>query len=167
MSFGPTVDILPTITPDGRSITLTVIPRLTEFLGYEGMTDPTNQVVTYKDGKRVKAVLPRPLFRTQAMTNEAVVPDGMTLVLGGSPIERTRLYKDKVPFLGDIPWVGKLFRNETTQVNTNFPLIFVTPKIVNTAAELIRPSTDANKDGSDESFHTSTNLRPIIDVPIY
>ena len=166
MAFGPTIDIIPTLTPDGYSVAMKVIPRLTEFLGYEGLTDPTNQVVTYQDGKKGKSFMPRPLLRTQQMTNNAVVKDGMTLVLGLSPIETKTQTKDKVPLLGDIPGVGRLFRRESTQVTTNILLVFVTPTIV--AHPPKRPDASAtNKNADAESFLTPTNLHPIIDRLLY
>jgi type IV pilus assembly protein PilQ len=71
-----------------------------------------------------------PSINTRAINTQVLVENGETVVLGGI-YEQTRS-KDvsKIPFLGDLPYVGALFRN-TTQVNKKVELlIFVTPKIL-------------------------------------
>jgi type IV pilus assembly protein PilQ len=58
------------------------------------------------------------------------VGDGQTLVLGG--IFQTEEVKGirKVPMLGDIPFLGKLFRNDLRNIEKREILIFITPKII-------------------------------------
>ena len=71
-----------------------------------------------------------PSIDTRAINTQVLVENGQTVVLGGI-YEQTRS-KDvsKIPFLGDLPYLGALFRN-TTQVNKKVELlIFVTPKIL-------------------------------------
>jgi len=71
-----------------------------------------------------------PSINTREINTQVLVENGDTVVLGG--IYETTKSKDvsKVPLLGDIPYVGALFR-KTTQVNDkNELLIFVTPKIL-------------------------------------
>jgi hypothetical protein len=61
---------------------------------------------------------------------QALVGDGQTLVLGG--IFQTEEVKgtEKVPMLGDIPFLGKLFRNDLRNIEKREILIFITPKII-------------------------------------
>ena len=47
-----------------------------------------------------------------------------------APTQTERTDVNKVPFLGDVPWVGALFRNTTRIANKTELLIFITPKVV-------------------------------------
>jgi general secretion pathway protein D len=79
------------------------------------------------------ALLPLPSFRVRQVTTTAVVWDGQTIVLGGLISDNVTRVKDKVPILGDIPLVGKLFRNESSQTQKKNLVIFVTPTIIDPA----------------------------------
>lgn len=147
MLFGPVINVIPTITPDGYSVKLMVNPRMTEFLGYDSVEHPTNNLVVYVNGKKEKAAYPLPRFRTQQMTDNAVVRDGNTLVLGAAPVERTTRFIDKVPLLGDIPLVGRLFRSESSQVHTNVLLVFITPTIIDPAGNRVNPEAKPSPAG--------------------
>jgi type IV pilus assembly protein PilQ len=59
-----------------------------------------------------------------------LVDNGDTIVLGGIFEQTTRTTVDKVPFLGDLPWLGAVFRRTVKQDDKTELLIFVTPKIV-------------------------------------
>jgi type IV pilus assembly protein PilQ len=58
------------------------------------------------------------------------VNDGQTVVLGGILETQHRDDQTKVPFLGDIPILGALFKEQSKTNNKDELLIFVTPKIV-------------------------------------
>ena len=59
-----------------------------------------------------------------------LVNDGQTVVLGGILEEEERHTENKVPYLGDIPVLGRLFKTTRKQNDKDELLIFVTPKIV-------------------------------------
>ena len=70
------------------------------------------------------------------ITTQVIVNDGQTVVLGGI-MEKTRsTSENKVPFLGDIPLLGYLFKNTTKTNNKDELLIFVTPKILREGSNL-------------------------------
>jgi type IV pilus assembly protein PilQ len=72
-----------------------------------------------------------PQIDKREINTSVLVDDGQTVVLGGVyEVERRNDVK-KVPFLGDIPAVGALFRNKNKEVNKAELLIFVTPRILN------------------------------------
>jgi len=62
-----------------------------------------------------------------------VVWDGQTVVLGGLMSEAVQKTKDKVPVLGDLPLVGRLFRSESSLTEKRNLVIFVTPTIIDPA----------------------------------
>ena len=56
--------------------------------------------------------------------------DGQTVVLGGMIKESVTKIDDKVPFLGDLPIVGRLFRSKVTNRSKENLLIFVTARLI-------------------------------------
>ena len=85
MEFGQTLDVIASVLADGYTIALTVIPTVTEFLGYaEGQT---NRVAVYVNGKKKWVTPPRAHFRLRQMSTSVRVRDGQTVVLGGLPSE--------------------------------------------------------------------------------
>ena len=71
-----------------------------------------------------------PSIDTRAVETQVLVEDGQTVVLGGIyETERTETI-NKVPFLGDIPAVGVLFRSKSVRNDKSELLIFVTPRIL-------------------------------------
>jgi type IV pilus assembly protein PilQ len=67
---------------------------------------------------------------TKTVTTDVVVENGGTVVVGGIYKEDNRNSVDKVPFLGDLPLIGWLFRQETKSATRAETLIFITPRIV-------------------------------------
>lgn len=66
-----------------------------------------------------------------ALQTNVLVNDGETVVLGGLYEDETTNKIDKVPFLGDLPAVGNLFKNRTKSQSKRELLIFITPRIIN------------------------------------
>jgi type II secretory pathway component GspD/PulD (secretin)/beta-lactamase regulating signal transducer with metallopeptidase domain len=128
MDFGQSLDVIASVLPDGYTIALTVIPLVTEFLGYQ--EDPTNRVAVYVNGKKKWVIPPEPIVRIRQMSTSVPVWDGQTVVLGGLPSETVSLLKDKVPMLGDLPLVGRLFSSESKTINKKNLLIFITPTLI-------------------------------------
>ena len=77
-----------------------------------------------------------PSIDTREITTQVLVNDGQTVVLGGILETERRDTTNKVPYLGDIPGLGVLFRNKSRTDNKDELLIFVTPKILREGANL-------------------------------
>jgi type IV pilus assembly protein PilQ len=71
-----------------------------------------------------------PSIDTRKVETQVLVRDGQTVVLGGIYETERRETVNKVPFLGDIPGVGFLFRSTSNTSNKAELLIFVTPRIL-------------------------------------
>ena len=67
---------------------------------------------------------------TKHVQTQVLVENGGTVVIGGIFVQTDRLDEQKVPFLGDIPYVGALFKNTAKTSNKSELLIFLTPKVV-------------------------------------
>ena len=77
-----------------------------------------------------------PSIDTRAVETQVLVADGQTVVLGGIYETERRETINKVPFLGDIPVVGALFRSTERINNKAELLIFVTPRILEEGSSL-------------------------------
>jgi type IV pilus assembly protein PilQ len=71
-----------------------------------------------------------PSIETKKVVTQVLVDNGDTIVLGGIFEQTTRTTVDKVPFIGDLPFIGYLFKRTIKQDDKTELLIFVTPKIV-------------------------------------
>ena len=71
-----------------------------------------------------------PSIDTQSISTQVLVSNGETAVLGGIFQQTERNDVDKVPFFGDLPVLGNLFKRRTTQSDKTELLIFITPKIM-------------------------------------
>ncbi|MEI2723842.1 MAG: hypothetical protein V9H26_09970 [Verrucomicrobiota bacterium] len=132
LPFGPTIDVVPYVSSDGHTIQMTIIPTVSEFAGYDD-PGPFVPVAVTGGGIPITSVLPLPKFRLRQVTTSCIVWDGQTVVLGGLIISEITKNKDKVPILGDLPLVGKLFRSESSVNNRKNLVIFVTPTIIDPA----------------------------------
>jgi type IV pilus assembly protein PilQ len=68
---------------------------------------------------------------TKHVKTEVLVENGGTVVIGGIFEQTERTDITKIPFLGDLPVLGRLFRNDSTTSQKTELLVFVTPRIVN------------------------------------
>lgn len=133
-SFGQTLDVVPFVSADGYTIQLNVVPTFTEFLGYD--QDLARQFRTVVPNLPVQDT-PLPRFRVRQVATTAVVWDGQTVVLGGLIAENVKKTREKVPVLGDIPFVGRLFRSEAADSTKKNLVIFVTPTIIDPAGNRV------------------------------
>ena len=132
--FGPVLDVIPYVSADGYSIQMSIVPTLTEFLGYDLENSRQFQTVV---GTSPVQPTPLPGFRVRQITTSAIVWDGQTVVLGGLIAENVSKTKDKVPILGDIPLVGRLFRSESSSSTKKNLVVFVTPTIIDPAGNRV------------------------------
>jgi len=69
---------------------------------------------------------------TKHVKTEVLVENGGTVVIGGIYTQDENINITKVPFFGDLPVVGNLFKNTTRRDNKTELLVFITPRIINT-----------------------------------
>ena len=111
--------VTPQITPDDRIILDLTVSK-----------DNVGQLVPSATGGNV------PSIDTRSITTQVLVNDGQTVVLGGILETERRETENKVPYLGDIPGLGVLFRSRSRTDNKDELLIFVTPKILREGADI-------------------------------
>jgi general secretion pathway protein D len=72
----------------------------------------------------------RPNVTRRSINNEVMIPDGQTVILGGLRRKNTHDGKESIPFLGEIPGIGKLFSETQMNDSSTEMFIFITPKII-------------------------------------
>jgi type IV pilus assembly protein PilQ len=76
--------------------------------------------------------LGNPELITQQATTQVLVTDGGTVVIGGVIQTNNSLNVSQVPLLGDIPFLGNLFKHRTVQTTNQELIFFITPRIIQT-----------------------------------
>jgi type II secretory pathway component GspD/PulD (secretin) len=146
MELGPVLDLVPYVSADGYTVQMTIIPTMKEFVGYDEETSKKFQAQAQSVGVGAAPPLvqqtPLPIFRLRQVVTSAIVWDGQTVVLGGLISENVLKQKDKVPVLGDLPFLGRLFRSESFSTKKKNLLIFVTPTIIDPAGNRVHSEED-------------------------
>jgi len=135
---GVTLEVEPVIGADGAIIDLNLVPQVVEFEGFINYGSPINAVgVNTMAGISVSQpilltenVINQPIFSTRKVTTSVQVADGQTVVIGGLMREDVQKVEDKTPLVGDIPFVGRLFRSNIDQHVKRNLIIFVTARKV-------------------------------------
>lgn len=102
------LEVTPRITPDGRII-----------MDLKVNNDSVGQIIAGI-----------PSINTNRVETTVLVNDGETVVLGGIFQQEKRSGVEKTPFLGDLPWIGRLFRRDYQSDNKQELLIFITPRLL-------------------------------------
>ncbi len=114
---GVRLAVTPTVN-DANEIVVNVHPEITTLLGYDDIT----------------ADIKAPHFTTREAVTQIRVRSGQTIAIGGLIKEDKTTTKTKVPFLGDVPLIDKLFNHHDTAVNKTDLLFFMTVEVVNDKA---------------------------------
>jgi len=136
---GPILDVVPYVLSDGYTINLALIPSLTDFNGYD--TPPNIPSVTANlNVVQLPVVLPN--FTVRQVVTTVNVWDNQTVVIGGLISSQVQSTKDKVPIIGDIPMVGRLFQSSSKTTQKKNLMIFVTATIVDPAGNRVHSDDD-------------------------
>jgi general secretion pathway protein D len=118
-----------------------IIGSLTTFLG-DGIEEYKDMVVdsamtsidriNNNDGalSYYDAPMEQPFFKTRSIETDITIANGATVVMGGLITEERKSMEDKIPYLGDLPWIGRFFRSRSEWSNKRNLLIFVTARLV-------------------------------------
>ncbi|MDQ8208658.1 hypothetical protein QEH52_14120 [Coraliomargarita sp. SDUM461003] len=127
-NVGVEMSVTPNVENDD-TISLILEPRVTEFEGFVEYGGPS-VAITGETVVTVPAGFYQPIFSTRELSTEVTVYDGATVVMGGLTRDSVKTVSDKVPVLGDIPGLGRLFRSEGETRQKRNLLIFVTANLV-------------------------------------
>ena len=149
---GVTLEIQPTIGANDYVIDLRFAPEIVEFEGFINYGSPITSPGTNAAGFPTQTVITEnriemPVFASRRVNTGLTIYDGHTVAVGGLLREDVQNVEDKVPVLGDLPWIGRLFQSKSeSHIKSNL-IIFVTAEIIDATGKSIR--TGANAGGLD------------------
>ena len=147
---GVSLQVIPQVSQEGQMINLTVAPKVVEYLGdFEyGMQVPyvqygmTGGVVTSAEVEYYQVSMPQPMFHFREINTSLSVYNGSTVVMGGLITENRNSFEDKIPILGDLPFIGFLFRSTGEYSEKRNLLVFLTARLVDPAGRPLKTATD-------------------------
>jgi len=154
---GVTLEVEPVVGPDGITIDLNLVPQVVEFEGFinygspifginpGGSSNPITGIFTPTQVLLTQNVINQPVFSTRKVTTNVSVWDGQTVVLGGLMREDVQKTEDKVPIIGDIPFVGRAFRTNVDQHIKRNLIIFVTARLVTPGGLPVNPTEEEDE----------------------
>jgi general secretion pathway protein D len=138
---GVILKVTPEVSTEGQMINLTMSPEV--------VTDPDwkdyGSTYTAPDGSQQVLTMLQPFFHTRAITTSISIYNGATVAMGGMINESRTETDDKIPFMGDIPLIGRLFRSKIDQSEKRNLLIFVTARLVDPAGKPVMTTEGIGK----------------------
>jgi type III secretion protein C len=124
-------------------VTATTSVRITPQVFERGERKVVSMVVAIRDGRFVASTSDLvPNVKEVSLSTNGLVADSQTFVIGGFRQESSSTQADKIPFLGDIPGVGALFRTTTDTVRNAERLFLLTPRVLTVNDLLQRPNAE-------------------------
>ena len=155
------------VTPDvdGDQIELELIPKISALVGWQTYElAPENTIYTHRweypaaTFTHDPVVAKLPIIQVREIETAVTIADGATIGMGGLINEKVEAFNDKVPVLGNLPVVGRLFRNEGERAVKQNLMMFVSAKKVtpfgrvDTSRSFEAGSADDDGGDSDEDF---------------
>jgi len=139
-----TLSVFSSVERQDVGIKLTIKPQITE--GDYVNLDVYQEISSVQTASDNVLISVGPSTTKRSTKTAITVKDGRTVVIGGLISEREEERNEKIPFLGDLPVIGWLFKNENkTRTKTNL-LVFITPHIVKEAEAMDRITKDKEKE---------------------
>ncbi len=140
---GVTLEIEPTIGENDFMIDLRFVPEIVEFEGFINYGSPIFSVGRTAIGTASSVLLTEnriemPVFSTRRVNTSLTIYDGYTVAVGGLMREDVQNVEDKVPILGDIPLIGRLFQTKAENRLKSNLIIFVTAQIIDATGRPLR-----------------------------
>lgn len=141
-NLGKTIEVEANVAPDNTLVDLSVLLDFTDFSGFINYGTPIQGPPTYAQnafGFPIGAPIPTilteneilmPVFDAVKETSPSIaVWDGQTVVIGGFHGESVTSTEDKIPYIGDLPVLGRAFRSRTKQAKKRALTIFVSVRL--------------------------------------
>ncbi|MEO5916185.1 MAG: Amuc_1098 family type IV pilus outer membrane protein [Luteolibacter sp.] len=140
---GVTLEIEPTIAENDFVIDLRFVPEIVEFEGFINYGSPIQSPSTDALGNPVTSIITEnriemPVFSARRVNTALTIYDGYTVAVGGLIREDVQNIEDKVPILGDIPIIGRLFQSKSENHIKSNLIIFVTAQIIDATGRPLR-----------------------------
>jgi general secretion pathway protein D len=155
---GVILQVLPEVSADGQMINLMMnpqvvappewknygskVPQYTQETSIDLLGRETTRTVLLTDDNGnpiyLEQPMEQPIFRVRSVSTSISIYNGATVVMGGMITEERVATFDKIPFLGDLPYIGRLFQSKGERTEKRNLLIFVTARLVDPAGRVVR-----------------------------
>ena len=136
--------VTPRVNFNQRTITMQLNPSISALVGWTEFSGLT------EDGG--EELVRSPIIATRSINTEVTVNDGETIVMGGIIKDEVQQINDKVPFLGDIPFLGRFFQSKSTKSTKQNMLVFVTTRLVKPDGTPFFPDSSATSETIDRGI---------------
>ncbi len=130
---GKMIEVEPVVSADNQTVSLNVVMDFTDFSGFINYGTPITNA-SFTENGNPSVVTPNeilmPVFDAIKETTNVSVWDGQTVAIGGFHGESVTASDDKIPYIGDLPVLGRAFRSSTNQSTKRALTIFVTVRLV-------------------------------------
>ena len=152
---------------NSKTISLELEPEIVEFEGFINYGSPIQAIGTDALGNAIQVTITenrieQPVFSRRSIKTQLTIYDGHTVSIGGLMSEEVQKVEDKVPVLGDLPLIGRLFQSQSeNRIKSNL-VIFVTANIIDPTGKRLYNSTDLSEEtsGSSSVGMISSDLLP-------
>jgi general secretion pathway protein D len=139
-----TLEIEPNVGANNYVIDLRFAPEIVEFEGFINYGSPITSPASDAFGNPVSVTITEnriemPVFSSRRVSTGITIYDGHTVAVGGLMREDVQNVEDKVPVLGDIPFIGRLFQSKAQNHIKSNLIIFVTAQIIDATGRPLRP----------------------------
>jgi general secretion pathway protein D len=147
--LGVVLEVEPNVSEDGRTVDIAINPSITDF---EGFIDYGSDITNSFDLQTFSLFAPttsttvpyvqdndvlQPVFRKNSANTAVTIYDGSTIMLGGVMEERRVDIQDKVPVIGDIPLIGRLWQTKVSQTSKKHVIFFITVTVIDPSGHRI------------------------------
>lgn len=141
---------------DRSMVDLQITPQIVDFEGFVDYGTPILANGMDAEGNIVSMVLAEnriamPIFSVKTLTTKVTIATGHTVVLGGLQTAKNVKFEDKVPILGDVPLLGRLFRSEGQEQRRKVLLIMVRADVVDPGGKDARTGKSIMETGIKEA----------------
>lgn len=133
-NIGVEMEVTPTVEMNNY-ITLTLEPKVTEFEGFVEYGG-SSIAVTGNTSVNIPSGFIQPIFSVRKIKTQFTIANGQIAVIGGLAREEVVKVQDKVPLLGDIPLLGRLFQSKSETNQKRNLIIFVSANLVDPNGQL-------------------------------
>ena len=150
---GVTLEVEPQVGANDNVIDLRFSPTIVEFEGFVNYGSPITSPASDALGNPVQIVITEnriemPVFSVRRVTTGLTIYDGYTVAVGGLMREDVQSVEDKVPILGDLPFVGRLFQSKADNHIKSNLIIFVTAEIIDATGRRINTAVSSSVGGA-------------------
>jgi len=150
---GVILEVVPDVSPETQMITLNMTPRVVsepEFIDYGSEFEGPLGIQ--------RLPMRQPIFHVREVRTSISIYNGATVMMGGMITENRNDADDRIPFLGDLPILGRLFRSRYDGSDKRNLIIFVTARLVDPAGRPIGRGDEPQMLRMAEEGATSTRV---------